>query len=76
MGFARNSLEYAFLPGASLWHSLATFAPVEPCATGPLGAAEPEPACRAFLAGSEKARAQWRLEGEVGRFEATPWQGR
>lgn len=73
---ARNSLEYAFLPGPSLWSTTAPFAPRAACATGALGAAEPAPACAALLATSEKAQAQWRLEAEFARFEALPWASR
>ena len=65
----RNSLEYAFLPGASLWRQSAPFAMVESCA----GAPSPLPACRDFLGQSEKAAAQWRLETEFARFEALSW---
>jgi adenosine deaminase len=46
------------------------------CADGALGAADPSSDCARFLAGSEKAQAQWRLEGEFARFEAQPWAGR
>ncbi|WP_232495317.1 adenosine deaminase family protein [Novosphingobium kaempferiae] len=61
---ARNSLEYSFAPGVSLWraHRFGTVA--EPCATGMATAA-----CKAFLAGSEKARLQARLETNFDRFE-------
>ncbi len=65
----RNSLEYAFLPGASLWRQTAPFAMAEACA----GAQTPSPACRDFLGRSEKAAAQWRLETEFARFEALSW---
>jgi adenosine deaminase len=69
---ARNSLEYAFLPGDSLWRATAPFAPHEVC-TGALGGTDPAPSCRDFLAQSEKARAQWRLEAEFAAFEAMGW---
>ncbi len=65
----RNSLEYSFLPGASLWRQTVPFAMVETCAGQPL----PSPACRDFLGHSEKAAAQWRLESEFARFEASSW---
>lgn len=65
----RNSLEYAFLPGASLWRQTAPFAMVDACA----GAQTPSPACRDLLGQSEKAAAQWRLETEFARFEALSW---
>jgi adenosine deaminase len=58
---ARASLEYAFLPGPSLWAAPRT--PVAAC--GRAG-----PACDAFLAGSRKASAQWRLERQFEAFEA------
>ena len=73
---ARNSLEYAFLPGDSLWRTAAPFAPREACAGIAPGAGEPAGACAAFLATSEKARAQWRLEAEFAQFEALPWESR
>ncbi len=72
---ARNSLEYAFLPGESLWRSTAPFAPREACAEVTPGAGTPGATCAAFLAGSEKARTQWRLEAEFAEFEALPWAG-
>jgi adenosine deaminase len=58
---ARNGITYSFLPGASLWR--AEGVPVAACAT-------PGPARDAFLAASEKAQAQWRLEQDFARFEA------
>lgn len=67
---ARNSLEYAFVAGTSLWSAPDSFAPVRACAKDVAGAAAPNSACAAFLAGSEKARLQWRLESELRRFEA------
>jgi len=59
-GMARDSLEYAFLPGASLWISKGVR--VQACAEG-------GPACDAFLARSAKASAQWRLERDFEAFE-------
>ena len=64
---ARNSLTYSFLPGDSLWDD------------GPWDDGRPRSyvdaceeagaACAAFLAGSEKARAQWRLEAAFAAYE-------
>ena len=68
-GFARNALEYSFLPGQSLWIGSAR---VGPCA-GDSPGGQPSAPCRAFLDGNEKAREQWRLEAAFARFEATPW---
>jgi adenosine deaminase len=58
---ARNGITYSFLPGASLWR--ADGERVAVCATS-------GPACNAFLKGSEKAQAQWRLERDFAQFEA------
>jgi adenosine deaminase len=65
----RNSLEYAFLPGESLWRSTTPFVMVDACA----GMQTPSPACRDFLGRSEKAAAQWRLEVQFAGFEALAW---
>jgi hypothetical protein len=70
---ARNSLEYAFLPGDSLWRSARTFVLADACASIPLGAVDPPASCRALLAASERARQQWRLEADFVEFEALRW---
>jgi adenosine deaminase len=57
---ARDSLEYAFLPGDSLW--VAKGKPVPACAKA--GAS-----CDAFLAANPKAALQWRLERDFEAFE-------
>src|SRR5207302_4459645 len=71
---ARNSLEYAFLPGESLWSDMLPFTPVAACAATPLGAAEPAEACRTYIAANEHAHQQWRLEAELAAFEAERWE--
>lgn len=63
---SRASLEYAFLPGDSLWRDAGRFAPVAAC---PLGTA-PGTACRHLLDISARAALQWRLEEAFARFEA------
>lgn len=68
---SRNSLAYGFIPGANLWADIDRFTPAAPCATDELGTAKPSASCAAFLAHSEKARLQWRLEADLARFEAT-----
>jgi hypothetical protein len=67
---ARQSVEHAFLPGASLWDRLAAAAPVPACADQPRGSPAPSAACTAFLQGSERAGEQWRLEGAFATFES------
>jgi adenosine deaminase len=68
---SRNSLEFAFVPGASLWRDPVVFAPAEPCAHETLGSTAPTAECGEFLDSSEKARLEWRLEAEFARFEQT-----
>jgi adenosine deaminase len=63
---ARNGITYSFLPGESLWR--ADGGRVAACAA-------PGAACEAFLKGSEKATAQWRLEQDFARFEAETLAG-
>ena len=60
----RDSLDYAFVPGASLWQAREAFNVVPVCAHG--GAA-----CQAFLAANERARLEWREERAFDRFEAS-----
>jgi hypothetical protein len=63
----RNSLEYSFLPGRSLWDATAPYRLDPACVRGETAA------CTSLLNDSEKARLQWRLEGEFKAFEATAW---
>lgn len=67
----RNSLEYAFVSGASLWRDRDGFDAVAACAGDAPGANAPATGCASFLAGSEKARLQWQLEADLRAFEAT-----
>ena len=64
---ARNSLEHSFLPGASLWSDAKSFRAVGACG-GSLGG-KISAGCQKFLDGSERATVQWKLEGELQRFE-------
>lgn len=66
----RESLEHSFLPGQSLWgETKGTFRPVAACAGTALGTAKPPSACEKFLARSERAREQWKLEAAYSEFE-------
>jgi adenosine deaminase len=68
---ARTGMEHDFLPGASLWATADAFTdPATQCKGQPLGADKPTAACKTFLDGSEKAAAQWELEGRFRAFEA------
>ncbi len=69
---ARNSLEHAFVPGESLWLSIGTAEPNAACApTDTMGVGDPpNAACEAFLATSERATVQWKLEHNFREFES------
>lgn len=66
---ARNSLEYAFVQGQSLWQDMSRLRRVAAC-----NRAQPEqgalpPSCQDYLAGNPKAQLQWELERALVRFE-------
>jgi adenosine deaminase len=66
----RQSEEHSFLPGESLWASTkGEFRPVAACAADAVGAEKPSASCAKFLAASEHAREQWKLEHEFVQFE-------
>jgi hypothetical protein len=64
---ARNSLEYAFVSGESLWRDRRKFIPIAACEKGTTKPSQP---CQQFLNQSEKARLQWQLEKAFQGFEA------
>jgi len=68
----RNSLEYSFLPGLSLWDDKGSYARFVPDCLGAVpGVGETSSPCASFLAGSEKAAQQWELERRFQAFEAS-----
>ena len=67
---ARNSLQYAFITGASLWLDSKKFIKVAQCSSDTPSTRTPSQACRQFLSGSDKARLQWALEEEFISFES------
>lgn len=69
---ARNSLSYSFLKGENLWSSHASTVLQPNCAADIPGSQIPSPPCARFLARSERARAQWKLESDFTAFEALP----
>ncbi|MEA2162477.1 MAG: adenosine deaminase [Thermoanaerobaculia bacterium] len=69
---ARNSLEYSFAEGESLWVGHKYDAFTKPCA-GELPSHKPSEKCGAFLANNTKARIEWRLERRLHEFE-TAWK--
>ncbi len=66
---ARNSIEYSFLPGESLWQVHDYRHPQVACAADLTQSQEPEGVCGAFLASSPKAHQEWGLEQRFHRFE-------
>ncbi|BFO15549.1 hypothetical protein SHKM778_19370 [Streptomyces sp. KM77-8] len=70
---ARASLEYAFLPGESLWRGNPTrdgYHAVAACQDAGPGAARPGADCRDLLESSPKAAVQWEQERAFQRFES------
>ncbi len=70
----RTGMEHAFLPGQSLWGDAHKFTLVRECANEKPAVHPSATACQKFLAGSEKARQQWRLERSLAEFEASASQ--
>jgi hypothetical protein len=66
---ARNSLEYSFLPGSSLWQSPDFTDVVEVCAGDAPGSGGISQPCADFLDSSDRARQQWQLEADFSAFE-------
>ncbi|MEX0168382.1 adenosine deaminase family protein [Streptomyces sp. LMG1-1-1.1] len=69
---ARASLEYAFLPGASLWHGNPTrdgYRLAGACRPDEPGSDRLRPVCRRLLDASPKAAVEWRQEAAFRAFE-------
>jgi adenosine deaminase len=67
---ARNSIEYSFLPGQSLWRDHDYRHAQTACVTSPSREPISNAACSTFLANNPKAQQQWELEQRFHRFEA------
>jgi adenosine deaminase len=67
--FARDSLEYSFLPGDSIWKSAAQSLRSAACSADKPSATKPSASCAALLGASEKARGEWMLEKAFLQFE-------
>lgn len=66
----RNSLEYSFLKGDSLFSSFTAGTRVPACARDSAAGTKLSPACEKFLGSSERAKAQWKLESDFVNFES------
>ena len=67
---ARNAIAFSFLAGEGLWLYPDSYRAPAPACRGQIGRAEPKGACAALIAGSDKAREQWRHEALLATFEA------
>jgi adenosine deaminase len=67
---ARTSLQYAFIPGGSLWSDAGKFTPVAQCAKDLAQMKLGSSGCRQFIAANEKAKLQWQLEADLRAFES------
>jgi len=66
---ARNSLQYAFISGESLWSNSQRFVPVAQCSQDIALMKLTSNGCRQVVDSSEKAKLQWKLEEEFRKFE-------
>jgi adenosine deaminase len=64
----RNSINYSFLPGARLWQDTDYKHPVSSCKDS-LSIGKLSSSCQRFLATSEKADREWKLEQQFLKFE-------
>lgn len=65
----RNSLEFSFLQGESLWTDSGYAHRNSACASDDPSSGESSSACGEFLKQNERARLQWRLEADLAAFE-------
>jgi adenosine deaminase len=62
----RNSLEYSFLPGQSLWEDTGSWRMALPCRDTPMD--QPSFACLTLLKSSKKAEFEWNYERSLEQF--------
>ncbi|MFY9647551.1 MAG: adenosine deaminase [Terriglobales bacterium] len=66
---ARESLEHSFIPGESLWSDGREMKRSEACAEDQAWGDRVSAKCEKLMAGSERARVQWKLERALAEFE-------
>jgi hypothetical protein len=64
----RNSLEYSFLPGRSVWEDTTKWRLASPCRESPQD--RPSSACTRFLQSNKKAELEWRYERALEQFNS------
>jgi len=69
---SRTGLNYSFLPGDSIFLPTTPLTRAPACRSDSANAAPQSAACKALLAHSEKARAQWQLETQLAAFNSAP----
>jgi adenosine deaminase len=69
---ARNSLQYAFIAGGSLWSDANAkgFVPVKQCTEDIAAAKLVSKGCQKYVSSSDKAKLQWQLEENLKAFES------
>ena len=68
--FVRNSIEYSFLKGKGIWASKGNYSRLAPACSGcSPGCKNPDARSKAFLNNNEKAKIEWKLEGDLAAFE-------
>lgn len=72
---ARNSLEHAFIGGASFWKDARTFVPATACRNALLAPDRLSTECQGFLNNNRRAQLQWELEKAYAQFEETCCRG-
>lgn len=68
VALARFSLQYSFLPGASLWQDVRAAKVVAQCSGVVPGSSNPPDPCSSFLQQSDKAARQWGYEAALADF--------
>jgi adenosine deaminase len=66
LSLERNSLEYAFVPGQSLWEDTDTWRLAPPCRDSAKN--QPSTGCATFLKSSRKAELEWNYERAIEAF--------
>jgi adenosine deaminase len=66
---ARNSLQFAFISGGSLWSDGRKFTAVAQCRQDIVAMKLTSTGCKQFVESSEKAKLQWKLEEQFREFE-------
>jgi hypothetical protein len=66
---ARNSLQYSFISGGSLWSDARRFIAVTQCSQDIAVMKLTSNGCQQYLSSNAKAKLQWQLEGEFRAFE-------